>query len=200
MEISPANVDVNVHPTKHEVHFLHEDKIIEAVQKAIETSLLGCNASRTYFTQALLPGTAVPVNTELLGDGRERRETDKQQASTYAYQMVRTDSREQKLDAFFVPKSLKEKQVPQSVEIMEGADSEKVEEVERMELGEGSSSAAAVGGKKRAGPALEQPFKRKLRRKEVKLTSVKSLQQAVRTKVHKGKCVCVFMQWADSWQ
>ena len=61
LEIAAANVDVNVHPTKHEVHFLHEDSIIEAIQKSIEERLLGANESRTYFTQALLPGAPVPV-------------------------------------------------------------------------------------------------------------------------------------------
>lgn len=44
-------MDVNVHPTKHEVHFLHEDSILERVQQHIEGRLLGSNASRTYFTQ-----------------------------------------------------------------------------------------------------------------------------------------------------
>lgn len=51
LEIAPQNVDVNVHPTKHEVHFLHEDSVIESVQKHIESKLLGSNSSRTYFTQ-----------------------------------------------------------------------------------------------------------------------------------------------------
>jgi len=44
-----------------QVHFLHEDVIVESIQKAVEDRLLSCNASRTYFTQALLPGAAVPV-------------------------------------------------------------------------------------------------------------------------------------------
>lgn len=51
LEIAPHNVDVNVHPTKHEVHFLHEDCIIGSIQKHIESKLLGSNSSRTYFTQ-----------------------------------------------------------------------------------------------------------------------------------------------------
>ena len=59
LEISPSNVDVNVHPTKHEVHFLHEDSIIEVIQQTFEEKLLGANSSRTYFTQTLLPGISV---------------------------------------------------------------------------------------------------------------------------------------------
>lgn len=55
LEIAPHNIDVNVHPTKHEVHFLHEDCIIESVQKHIESKLLGSNSSRTYFTQVMHP-------------------------------------------------------------------------------------------------------------------------------------------------
>lgn len=45
------NVDVNVHPTKHEVHFLHEDKVIEKVTEAIQDKLSGSNVSRTFYTQ-----------------------------------------------------------------------------------------------------------------------------------------------------
>ena len=55
IEISPQNIDVNVHPTKHEVHFLHEDLIIETIQKATDSKLLGANESRYYYTQTLIP-------------------------------------------------------------------------------------------------------------------------------------------------
>uniref|UniRef100_A0A8C4NK96 DNA mismatch repair protein MLH1 n=1 Tax=Eptatretus burgeri TaxID=7764 RepID=A0A8C4NK96_EPTBU len=51
LELQPQNVDVNVHPTKYEVHFLHEDSIIETVQRSVETRLLASNSSRTYYTQ-----------------------------------------------------------------------------------------------------------------------------------------------------
>jgi hypothetical protein len=40
LEIAPHNVDVNVHPTKHEVFFLHQDIIVEKIQRCLgkETS------------------------------------------------------------------------------------------------------------------------------------------------------------------
>ena len=143
-----------------------------------------------------------------LGEGeRQRKETDKagqQQQSTYAYQMVRTDSREQKLDAFLVPKSLKEQQLPsQSMDVIEGASGDSCslsggkgerlkEGEESMEVveggGGGGGSVPGISGRKRAAAvSLEQPFKRKMRRKEVTLTSVRSLQQSVRVKMHKGR-------------
>uniref|UniRef100_A0AAQ6AI11 DNA mismatch repair protein S5 domain-containing protein n=1 Tax=Amphiprion ocellaris TaxID=80972 RepID=A0AAQ6AI11_AMPOC len=100
LEIAPQNVDVNVHPTKHEVHFLHEDSVIESVQKHIESKLLGSNSSRTYFTQTLLPGLSVSGGTEVKASSTTAESTER----VYAHQMVRTDSRAQKLDAFLQPK------------------------------------------------------------------------------------------------
>ncbi|XP_003473519.1 DNA mismatch repair protein Mlh1 isoform X1 [Cavia porcellus] len=106
LEISPQNVDVNVHPTKHEVHFLHEESILERVQQHIESKLLGANSSRMYFTQTLLPGLAsssgeVVKSTPGMTSSSASGNGDK----VYAYQMVRTDSRDQKLDAFLQPMS-----------------------------------------------------------------------------------------------
>ncbi|CED84675.1 DNA mismatch repair protein-MLH1 family [Phaffia rhodozyma] len=49
--IKPENVDVNVHPTKSEVHFLNEEEIIEAVCETVQEVLIGANSSRTYSTQ-----------------------------------------------------------------------------------------------------------------------------------------------------
>lgn len=116
--------------------------------------------------------------------------------------MVRTDSREQKLDAFLVPKSLKEQQLPtQSMDVIEGASGgslssgrgeklkegeESMEVVEGGDGGVGGSVPSVTGRKRAAAVSLEQPFKRKVRRKEVTLSSVKSLQQSVRAKMHKG--------------
>uniref|UniRef100_A0A673JI88 DNA mismatch repair protein MLH1 n=1 Tax=Sinocyclocheilus rhinocerous TaxID=307959 RepID=A0A673JI88_9TELE len=98
LEIAPQNIDVNVHPTKHEVHFLHEDSIIESVQKHIESKLLGSNSSRTYFTQTLLPGLSASTNAS-----KASSSSADSQERVYAHQMVRTDSKVQKLDAFLQP-------------------------------------------------------------------------------------------------
>ena len=57
------HVDVNVHPTKREVHFLHEDAVISGVQAAVETALEGANSSRNYYTQVLLAPTVNPSRT-----------------------------------------------------------------------------------------------------------------------------------------
>ncbi|XP_034616981.1 DNA mismatch repair protein Mlh1 isoform X3 [Trachemys scripta elegans] len=103
LEIAPQNVDVNVHPTKHEVHFLHEDSILESVQQHIESKLLGSNSSRMYFTQTLIPGVECS-STEVVKSAASSSFTAKGTGDkVYAHQMVRTDSRDQKLDAFLQP-------------------------------------------------------------------------------------------------
>ncbi|KAA6425958.1 MAG: DNA mismatch repair Mlh1-like [Trebouxia sp. A1-2] len=50
-----SHVDVNLHPTKREVGFLHQDELLEAIRGAVEETLLTSNDKRTY-TQTVLPG------------------------------------------------------------------------------------------------------------------------------------------------
>ncbi|KAM4706099.1 DNA mismatch repair protein Mlh1 isoform 2-T2 [Rhinophrynus dorsalis] len=121
LEIAPQNVDVNVHPTKHEVHFLHEDCIIERVQQHIESKLLGSNSSRMYFTQTLLPGASVCTSEVIKPVAGSTSTSQKSSDKVYAHQMVRTDAREQKLDAFLQPVSKPQPLVPdcQSSEVVE---------------------------------------------------------------------------------
>lgn len=52
LEMNPKNLDVNVHPTKQEVHFLREDDIVEDIQAVVNKSLQSCNSSRVFYAQA----------------------------------------------------------------------------------------------------------------------------------------------------
>ena len=38
-----SHVDVNLHPTKQEVGFLHQDELLEAIRGAVEETLLTSN-------------------------------------------------------------------------------------------------------------------------------------------------------------
>ena len=49
VSIAPDQVDVNVHPTKREVLFLHQELLVDTVASAVREKLLGGNQSRTFY-------------------------------------------------------------------------------------------------------------------------------------------------------
>nr|CDI52991.1 related to MLH1-DNA mismatch repair protein [Melanopsichium pennsylvanicum 4] len=99
--INPANVDVNVHPTKKEVHFLNEDDVVERICQAAQHKLASANSSRTYaFSQAVLPVLApdVGATTSRIANVGVEAERD---------HLVRVDAKARTLDAMFSSSSSK---------------------------------------------------------------------------------------------
>ncbi|XP_043247795.1 DNA mismatch repair protein Mlh1 isoform X1 [Colletes gigas] len=100
LEIDAQNVDVNVHPTKHEVKFLHESSIIERIKFALDEKLSGNSASRTFYVQARLP--KADITKEVLKEVLPEYEKDNNDKTRKIrpQDMIRTDSADQKLDKF----------------------------------------------------------------------------------------------------
>lgn len=145
-------VDVNVHPTKREVAFLHQEELIEAVRAAVEEVLLASNAQRT-FKQALLPGVAPPLPPI---------EVEPAPAPGYYRpdKLVRTDARAQTLHAFLGSQPHPQPQQQHRVADSEPAELASVPDM-RCEIAQdgppGGEGLAAVPKRRRGAPAAALP-------------------------------------------
>ncbi|MBJ6802627.1 DNA mismatch repair endonuclease MutL [Geomonas propionica] len=65
IDIAPGEVDVNVHPTKHEVRFREQGKVHDAIQYAVESVLKQTPWLKRPATPVSAASTAQPANGEL---------------------------------------------------------------------------------------------------------------------------------------
>ena len=61
-----SHVDVNLHPTKREVGFLHQDELLEAIRGAVEETLLTSNDKQDDIPSLAYHNSACAVTQNFL--------------------------------------------------------------------------------------------------------------------------------------
>ncbi|KAI0305308.1 DNA mismatch repair protein MutL [Multifurca ochricompacta] len=117
IQLDPTTVDVNVHPTKREVHFLKEEAITECIADAIQAKLAQ-SGERTFEYQTLLTGGLATVGVDKSFKGKEKAQENSAGSDTatstplsglpatkkiLSQHKVRTSGADRTLDSMFLP-------------------------------------------------------------------------------------------------
>ncbi|KAJ7336310.1 histidine kinase-like ATPase [Mycena albidolilacea] len=162
LQINPRDVDVNVHPTKKEVHFLNEDGITDQIADTLQRSLASQSHSRVFEYQTLLTGGLAETeqSTSKKRKGKERAHAEDEQDADAEPKPAQSGAPKKTLSQFKVRTSLQDRTLESMFPVVNPTQID------------GASSAK---GKSNAD--------REIKESECTLTSVKRLRQ----KVIKGK-------------
>ncbi|CAG2174128.1 unnamed protein product, partial [Oppiella nova] len=118
IKIDPKNVDVNVHPTKNEVHFLHEQEICEKVVQIIESKLTDGRETRRLNTEPnpLINASFSQISMASVDESPKRNTNEKcvqmnskspkvshtETTPKRPHKQIRTDSKDRKIDEYLL--------------------------------------------------------------------------------------------------
>lgn len=79
LDLPGPHLDVNIHPTKREVAFLHEERLCDALVCAVRSMLRSTTTSRTFYTQSLLPEKLDQGTSRVGEDSEEKKDENERQ-------------------------------------------------------------------------------------------------------------------------